>query len=153
MKQALTPEQIKEQKPYLDWSLSEREYDYISEKLLGRLPNFTETGLFSAMWSEHCSYKKSKPVLRLFPNQNDRVLQGPGEGAGVVDIDDGQAVVFKAESHNHPSTVEPYQGAATGVGGSCVISSRWGTANCQPRFPALRRTRRPEDANEGRRYR
>lgn len=117
MKQALTPEQIKEQKPYLDWSLSEREYDYISEKLLGRLPNFTETGLFSAMWSEHCSYKKSKPVLRLFPNQNDRVLQGPGEGAGVVDIDDGQAVVFKAESHNHPSTVEPYQGAATGVGG------------------------------------
>lgn len=117
MKQALTPEQIKEQKPYLDWSLSEREYDYISEKLLGRLPNFTETGLFSAMWSEHCSYKKSKSVLRLFPNQNDRVLQGPGEGAGVVDIDDGQAVVFKAESHNHPSTVEPYQGAATGVGG------------------------------------
>ena len=117
MKQALTPEQIKEQKPYLDWSLSEREYDYISEKLLGRLPNFTETGLFSAMWSEHCSYTKSKPVLRLFPNQNDRVLQGPGEGAGVVDIDDGQAVVFKAESHNHPSTVEPYQGAATGVGG------------------------------------
>ncbi len=117
MKQALTPEQIKEQKPYLDWSLSEREYDYISEKLLGRLPNLTETGLFSAMWSEHCSYKKSKPVLRLFPNQNDRVLQGPGEGAGVVDIDDGQAVVFKAESHNHPSTVEPYQGAATGVGG------------------------------------
>ncbi|MFM2764553.1 phosphoribosylformylglycinamidine synthase subunit PurL [Limosilactobacillus fermentum] len=117
MKQALTPEQIKEQKPYLDWSLSEREYDYISERLLGRLPNFTETGLFSAMWSEHCSYKKSKPVLRLFPNQNDRVLQGPGEGAGVVDIDDGQAVVFKAESHNHPSTVEPYQGAATGVGG------------------------------------
>ena len=117
MKQALTPEQIKEQKPYLDWSLSEREYDYISEKLLGRLPNFTETGLFSAMWSEHCSYKKSKPVFRLFPNQNDRVLQGPGEGAGVVDIDDGQAVVFKAESHNHPSTVEPYQGAATGVGG------------------------------------
>ncbi len=117
MKQALTPEQIKAQKPYLDWSLSEREYDYISEKLLGRLPNFTETGLFSAMWSEHCSYNKSKPVLRLFPNQNDRVLQGPGEGAGVVDIDDGQAVVFKAESHNHPSTVEPYQGAATGVGG------------------------------------
>ena len=117
MKQALTPEQIKEQKPYLDWSLSEREYDYISEKLLGRLPNFTETGLFSAMWSEHCSYKKSKPVLRLFPNKHDRVLQGPGEGAGVVDIDDGQAVVFKAESHNHPSTVEPYQGAATGVGG------------------------------------
>lgn len=117
MKQAMTLEEIKEKKPYLDWSLSEKEYDYISEKLLHRLPNYTETGLYSAMWSEHCSYKKSKPVLRLFPNKNDRVLQGPGEGAGVVDIDDGQAVVFKAESHNHPSTVEPYQGAATGVGG------------------------------------
>ena len=117
MKQAMTPEEIKEQKPYLDWSLSEDEYNYISEQLLGRLPNYTETGLFAAMWSEHCSYKKSKPVLRLFPNKNDRVIQGPGEGAGVVDIDDGQAVVFKAESHNHPTTVEPYQGAATGVGG------------------------------------
>lgn len=113
----MTPEEIKSQKPYLDWSLTEHEYDYICDHLLHRLPNFTETGLFSAMWSEHCSYKKSKPVLRQFPNKNDRVLQGPGEGAGVVDIDDGQAVVFKAESHNHPSTVEPYQGAATGVGG------------------------------------
>ena len=117
MKQAMTPEEIKEQKPYLDWSLTEKEYNYIADQLLGRLPNFTETGLFAAMWSEHCSYKKSKPVLRLFPNKNARVLQGPGEGAGVVDIDDGQAVVFKAESHNHPTTVEPYQGAATGVGG------------------------------------
>ncbi|WP_251546137.1 phosphoribosylformylglycinamidine synthase subunit PurL [Limosilactobacillus caecicola] len=117
MKQAMTPEEIKERRPYLDWSLTEKEYNYIADKLLGRLPNFTETGLFAAMWSEHCSYKKSKPVLRLFPNKNARVLQGPGEGAGVVDIDDGQAVVFKAESHNHPTTVEPYQGAATGVGG------------------------------------
>lgn len=117
MKQAMTPEEIKTRKPYLAWSLSEKEYNYISEQLLHRLPNYTETGLYSAMWSEHCSYKKSKPILRLFPNHNERVLQGPGEGAGVVDIDDGQAVVFKAESHNHPSTVEPYQGAATGVGG------------------------------------
>lgn len=117
MKQAMTPEEIKKQKPYLDWSLTEKEYNYIANRLLGRLPNYTETGLFAAMWSEHCSYKKSKPVLRLFPNKNARVLQGPGEGAGVVDIDDGQAVVFKAESHNHPTTVEPYQGAATGVGG------------------------------------
>ena len=117
MRQAMTPEEIKEKKPYLDWSLTEAEYDYIRTQLLGRLPNYTETGLFAAMWSEHCSYKKSKPVLRLFPNKNERVLQGPGEGAGVVDIDDGQAVVFKAESHNHPTTVEPYQGAATGVGG------------------------------------
>lgn len=117
MKQAMTPEEVQAQKPYLDWSLTEKEYNYIADKLLGRLPNYTETGLFSAMWSEHCSYKKSKPVLRLFPNKSKRVLQGPGEGAGVVDIDDGQAVVFKAESHNHPTTVEPYQGAATGIGG------------------------------------
>ena len=117
MKQAMTPEEIKEKKPYLDWSLSEHEYDYICDHLLHRLPNYTEIGLFSAMWSEHCSYKKSKPVLKLFPTKGKRVVQGPGEGAGVVDIDDGQAVVFKAESHNHPTTVEPYQGAATGVGG------------------------------------
>lgn len=113
----LTPQQIKEQKPYLDWSLSEFEYNYIVDKLLHRLPNYTETGLFSAMWSEHCSYKKSKSVLRLFPTQGKHVLQGPGEGAGVVDIGDNQAVVFKAESHNHPTAVEPYEGAATGVGG------------------------------------
>ena len=117
MKQAMTPEEIKEKKPYLDWSLSEHEYDYICDHLLHRLPNYTEIGLFSAMCSEHCSYKKSKPVLKLFPTKGKRVVQGPGEGAGVVDIDDGQAVVFKAESHNHPTTVEPYQGAATGVGG------------------------------------
>ncbi len=117
MKQLMTPEEIKEKKPYLDWSLTEHEYDYICKHLLHRLPNYTEIGLFSAMWSEHCSYKKSKAVLKLFPTKGKRVVQGPGEGAGVVDIDDGQAVVFKAESHNHPTTVEPYQGAATGVGG------------------------------------
>ncbi len=84
---------------------------------LGRMPNYTETGLFSVMWSEHCSYKNSKPVLRKFPTSGPHVLQGPGEGAGIVDIGDGLAVVFKAESHNHPSAVEPYEGAATGVGG------------------------------------
>lgn len=117
MIQAMTAQEVQDQKPYLEWGLTQKEYDYISEKLLKRLPNFTETGLFSAMWSEHCSYKKSKPVLRLFPNKNGRVLQGPGEGAGIIDIGDGQAVVFKAESHNHPSAVEPYEGAATGVGG------------------------------------
>jgi phosphoribosylformylglycinamidine (FGAM) synthase-like enzyme len=83
MEQAMTPEEIKEQKPYLDWSLTEKEYNYIADQLLGRLPNFTETGLFSAMWSEHCSYKKSKPVLRLFPNKNARVLQGPGKVLGL----------------------------------------------------------------------
>ena len=69
------------------------------------------------MWSEHCSYKKSKPVLRKFPVTGEHVLQGPGEGAGIVDIGDEQAVAFKIESHNHPSAIEPYQGAATGVGG------------------------------------
>ena len=82
MKQAMTPEEIKEKKPYLDWSLSEHEYDYICDHLLHRLPNYTEIGLFSAMWSEHCSYKKSKPVLKLFPTKGKRVVQGPGEGAG-----------------------------------------------------------------------
>lgn len=86
-------------------------------KILGRLPNYTELGLFSVMWSEHCSYKNSKPVLRKFPVTGEKVLQGPGEGAGIVDIGDNQAVVFKIESHNHPSAIEPYQGAATGVGG------------------------------------
>ncbi|WP_081413505.1 phosphoribosylformylglycinamidine synthase subunit PurL [Aneurinibacillus terranovensis] len=86
-------------------------------RILGRQPNYTETGLFSVMWSEHCSYKNSKPVLRRFPTKGPRVLQGPGEGAGIVDIGDNQAVVFKVESHNHPSAIEPYQGAATGVGG------------------------------------
>lgn len=89
----------------------------IEEDILGRMPNYTETGLFSVMWSEHCSYKNSKPVLRKFPTSGPHVLQGPGEGAGIVDIGDGLAVVFKAESHNHPSAVEPYEGAATGVGG------------------------------------
>ncbi|KRN11546.1 phosphoribosylformylglycinamidine synthase II [Liquorilactobacillus mali KCTC 3596 = DSM 20444] len=117
VKVEMSPVEIKNKKPYLEWGLTEKEYDFISEKLLERLPNYTETGLFSVMWSEHCSYKKSKPVLREFPNRNERVLQGPGEGAGIVDIGDNQAVVFKAESHNHPSAVEPYEGAATGVGG------------------------------------
>ena len=107
MTKKLTPEQIQQQKPYLAWWLSEKEYDYISQRLLGRLPNYTETGLFAVMWSEHCSYKMSKPVLREFPSTGKRVLQGPGEGAGILDIGDQQAVVFKAESHNHPSAVEP----------------------------------------------
>ena len=111
-----TPEMIKMERIYAQWGLTEEEYESI-EKILGRLPNYTETGLFSVMWSEHCSYKNSKPVLRKFPTTGPQVLQGPGEGAGIVDIGDGQAVVFKAESHNHPSAVEPYEGAATGVGG------------------------------------
>ncbi|NNU81931.1 phosphoribosylformylglycinamidine synthase subunit PurL [Halovulum dunhuangense] len=86
-------------------------------RLLNRAPNFTELGIFSAMWNEHCSYKSSKKWLRTLPTTGPQVICGPGENAGVVDIGDGQAVVFKMESHNHPSYIEPYQGAATGVGG------------------------------------
>src|SRR5512133_3299691 len=93
------------------------EYERIL-KLIGRVPTYTELGIFSAMWNEHCSYKSSKKWLRTLPTTGERVIQGPGENAGVVDIGDGQAVVFKMESHNHPSFIEPYQGAATGVGGS-----------------------------------
>src|SRR4029079_617821 len=86
-------------------------------ELMGREPNLTELGLFSVMWSEHCSYKSSKRHLRGLPTRSPRVLQGPGENAGAGDIGDGLAAVFKIESHNHPSFIEPYQGAATGVGG------------------------------------
>ena len=85
--------------------------------ILGREPNFTEMGIFSAMWNEHCSYKSSKKWLRTLPTEGPQVICGPGENAGVIDIGDGQAVIFKMESHNHPSYIEPYQGAATGVGG------------------------------------
>ncbi|AOF89276.1 phosphoribosylformylglycinamidine synthase subunit PurL [Sinorhizobium sp. RAC02] len=92
------------------------EYDRILS-LIGREPTYTELGIFSAMWNEHCSYKSSKRWLRTLPTKGPRVIQGPGENAGVVDIDDGDCVVFKMESHNHPSYIEPYQGAATGVGG------------------------------------
>lgn len=112
-----TPQQIKDQRIYAEWGLTDEEYRMISEDILHRLPNYTETGLFSVMWSEHCSYKNSKPILKKFPTSGPQVLQGPGEGAGIVSIGDGQAVVFKAESHNHPSAIEPYEGAATGVGG------------------------------------
>jgi len=87
------------------------------ESFLGRKPNLTELGVFSVMWSEHCSYKSSRVHLKKFPTKGPRVVQGPGENAGVVDIGDGQVAVFKMESHNHPSFIEPYQGAATGVGG------------------------------------
>ena len=97
-------------------NLSDEEYARILE-ILGREPNLVELGIFSAMWSEHCSYKSSRVHLKKFPTTGPRVLQGPGENAGVVDIGDGLAVAFKMESHNHPSFIEPYQGAATGVGG------------------------------------
>ncbi|MFQ3544260.1 phosphoribosylformylglycinamidine synthase subunit PurL [Halobacillus rhizosphaerae] len=112
----ITPEQIEDQRLYSEMGLSDEEFQSVKD-ILGRKPNYTELGLFSVMWSEHCSYKNSKPLLRKFPTEGEHVLQGPGEGAGIIDIGDDQAVVFKIESHNHPSAVEPYQGAATGVGG------------------------------------
>ena len=96
--------------------LSETEFARIEEEL-GRTPSYTELGVFSVMWSEHCSYKSSRAHLRRLPTKGARVIQGPGENAGVVDIGDGYAAVFKMESHNHPSFIEPHQGAATGVGG------------------------------------
>jgi phosphoribosylformylglycinamidine synthase len=96
--------------------LTMEEYNNICQ-ILGRKPNYTELGIYSVMWSEHCSYKSSKAILKLFPTQAPWILQGPGENAGIIDIGDNQAIVMKIESHNHPSAVEPYQGAATGVGG------------------------------------
>src|SRR5437588_7394698 len=96
--------------------LTPEEYQRI-RKLIGRTPSFTELGIFSAMWNEPCSYKSSKVHLRTLPTQAPWVIQGPGENACVIDIGDGLACVFKMESHNHPSFIEPFQGAATGVGG------------------------------------
>ena len=96
--------------------LTESEFDKIKE-LIGRIPNFTELGIFSAMWNEHCSYKSSRVWLSKLPTKNKYVVQGPGENAGVIDIGDDDVAIFKIESHNHPSYIEPYQGAATGVGG------------------------------------
>src|SRR5437764_2910079 len=96
--------------------LTKSEYERLVA-MLGRAPTFTELGIISALWSEHCSYKHSRPTLKTLPTKAPYVLQGPGENAGVISIGDGLAVAFKIESHNHPSAVEPYQGAATGVGG------------------------------------
>ena len=100
----------------LEHGLSRDEFNSIQE-ILGRPPTYTELGIFSSMWSEHCSYKSSKKWLKTLPTSGENVIQGPGENAGVISIGDGQAAVFKIESHNHPSFIEPYQGAATGVGG------------------------------------
>src|ERR1700732_470168 len=96
--------------------LTAAEYDRIVA-LLGREPNYTELGIFSVMWSEHCSYKSSRLHLKKLPTRSKLVVQGPGENAGIIDIGDGYAIAFKIESHNHPSFIEPFQGAATGVGG------------------------------------
>ena len=107
---AITPELLR------DHGISPEEYDRIL-KALGREPTFTELGIFSVMWSEHCSYKSSRVHLKRLPTHSRRVVQGPGENAGIIDIGDGWACAFKIESHNHPSFIEPFQGAATGVGG------------------------------------
>src|SRR5581483_5502013 len=128
--------------------LSDDEFARVKQ-ILGRDPTWTELGIFSVMWSEHCSYKSSRIHLRGLPTSGPRVIQGPGENAGVVDIGDGQAVVFKMESHNHPSYIEPYQGAATGVGGilrdvftmgarpiACLNSLRFGKPS-HPKTPWL----------------
>ena len=112
----MDPKQIEREKEYEKMGLSQEEYDRI-KTILKRHPNYTETGIFSVMWSEHCSYKTSRPLLKKFPTKAPQVLVGPGEGAGVVDIGDNQAVVFKMESHNSPSKINPFEGAATGVGG------------------------------------
>src|SRR3954464_3249405 len=97
--------------------LTPDEYEKIKKLLGGREPTLTELGIFSVMWSEHCSYKSSRVHLKRLPTRSKRVLQGPGENAGIIDIGDGWACAFKIESHNHPSFIEPFQGAATGVGG------------------------------------
>lgn len=106
----ITPQMVKEH------GLSPEEYDVIVQRL-NRPPNYTELGIFSVMWSEHCSYKSSRFHLAKLPTTGPQVIQGPGENAGIVDLGDGDAACFKMESHNHPSYIEPYQGAATGVGG------------------------------------
>ena len=101
---------------YTQAGLRETEYEEI-RRVLGREPNECELRIMGVMWSEHCSYKSTKNLLKLFPNNGDRVVLGPGENAGIIDLGDGLGAAFKAESHNHPSAVAPYQGAATGVGG------------------------------------
>ena len=101
----------------LEHGLSEDEFEKATEILGGRTPNLVELGIFSVMWSEHCSYKSTKRWLKSLPTTGPHVIEGPGENAGVIDIGDGQACVFKIESHNHPSFIEPFHGAATGVGG------------------------------------
>ncbi|MBU6253258.1 MAG: phosphoribosylformylglycinamidine synthase II, partial [Alphaproteobacteria bacterium] len=106
----ITPETVAEH------GFSPEEYQRVLHAM-GREPNLTELGIFSVMWSEHCSYKSSRVHLKKLPTSAPWVIQGPGENAGVIDIGDGDAAIFKMESHNHPSYIEPYQGAATGVGG------------------------------------
>src|SRR5262245_43685126 len=108
---AITPELVRKH------NLTPEEYEKL-KGILGREPSYTELGIFSVMWSEHCSYKNTRPLLKTFPTKSPKILVGAGEeNAGIIDIGDGLAIAFKIESHNHPSAVEPFQGAATGVGG------------------------------------
>src|SRR5947209_11864844 len=107
----ITPELVRKH------NLSPEEFEKL-KAILGRDPSYTELGIFSVMWSEHCSYKNTRPLLKGFPTKSEKILVGAGEeNAGIIDIGDGLAIAFKIESHNHPSAVEPFQGAATGVGG------------------------------------
>src|ERR1700736_3950515 len=108
---AFTPETLRQH------GLTLEKFEKIKQLLGGREPSLTELGIFSVMWSEHCSYKSSRVHLKRLPTRSRRVVQGPGENAGIIDIGDGWACAFKIESHNHPSFIEPFQGAATGVGG------------------------------------
>src|SRR5436189_5638178 len=109
---AITPELVAKH------NLTPEEYAHAKEILGGREPSYTELGIFSVMWSEHCSYKNSRPLLKTFPTKSRKILVGAGEeNAGIIDVGDGLAIAFNIESHNHPSAVEPFQGAATGVGG------------------------------------
>ncbi len=109
---AITPELVAKH------NLTPEEYAHAKEILGGRTPSYTELGIFSVMWSEHCSYKNTRPLLKTFPTKSPKILVGAGEeNAGIIDIGDGIAIAFKIESHNHPSAVEPFQGATTGVGG------------------------------------
>ena len=147
---AITPEIVAKH------GLTPDEFERI-KKILGREPNITELGIFSVMWSEHCSYKSSRPVLKLFPRDGENILVKAGEeNAGIVDIGDGWAMAFKIESHNHPSAVEPFQGAATGVGGiirdifsmgarPIALLRPWPPATRRPtrESPARRRCRAP----------
>src|SRR5438309_2497330 len=119
---AITPETIRQH------GLTPDEYEKIKKLLGGREPTLTELGIFSVMWSEHCSYKSSRVHLKRLPTRSKLVLQGPGENAGIIDIGEGWACAFKIESHNHPSFFEPFQGATTGVGGIlrdiCTMGAR-----------------------------
>src|SRR5438105_3771368 len=125
----ITPEIVREH------GLSDEEYQRIL-KLMGREPSFVELGIFSVMWSEHCSYKSTRVHLKKLPTKAPWVIQGPGENAGVIDIGDGDAAIFKMESHNHPSFIEPYQGAATGrdgIHGATMASAEFDDASEEKR--------------------